>query len=134
MNPFTLHDAKRLMNDFQYIRNGDRKLIPEDCFEWHKKTVSYIREVAQDNRDKKVIVATHHAPTFLSIHPKYKDELQGAYASDLSDLILDEENIVLWIHGHTHDMCEYEVGNCKVICNPKGYLEFADYRCKVIEL
>jgi len=28
---------------------------------------------------------------------------------------------VLWIHGHTHTSFDYRVGNCRVLCNPRGY-------------
>lgn len=24
-------------------------------------------------------------------------------------------------YGHTHDTCNYSIGKCKVLCNPKGY-------------
>ncbi len=27
----------------------------------------------------------------------------------------------LWVHGHTHYSFDYMVGNCRVICNPRGY-------------
>jgi predicted phosphohydrolase len=136
LDPFTIHGAKSRLNDYRHIRVGDRLMIPEDCIEWHNETVNYIQTIARSNQDKKVIVATHHAPTFLSINSMYKGDYHGSglFASDLSNLILDEENIVLWAHGHTHDACEYEVGNCKVVCNPKGYSKSADYKCKVVEV
>ena len=31
----------------------------------------------------------------------------------------------LWIHGHTHDSCDYRLGDSRrsvrVVCNPRGY-------------
>ena len=27
----------------------------------------------------------------------------------------------LWIHGHTHDRCDYAIGNTRVVANPLGY-------------
>ena len=27
----------------------------------------------------------------------------------------------LWIHGHTHESFDYEIGKTRVICNPRGY-------------
>ena len=27
----------------------------------------------------------------------------------------------LWIHGHTHDRCDYVIGDTRVIANPFGY-------------
>jgi hypothetical protein len=47
--------------------------------------------------------------------------MNGGYASDVSEDILDNENIKYWVHGHIHDPVDYEVGNCRVMSNPKGY-------------
>lgn len=34
---------------------------------------------------------------------------------------------VLWNHGHTHTSLEYQVGNCRADCNPRGYRnQFSD--------
>ena len=30
----------------------------------------------------------------------------------------------LWIHGHIHESFDYDVGNCRVLCNPRGYLQY----------
>jgi hypothetical protein len=27
----------------------------------------------------------------------------------------------LWVHGHTHTTCDYELGSTRVACNPYGY-------------
>ncbi len=27
----------------------------------------------------------------------------------------------LWLHGHTHDACDYVLGATRVVCNPRGY-------------
>ncbi|MDX8482282.1 hypothetical protein RFN28_28060 [Mesorhizobium sp. VK24D] len=48
------------------------------------------------------------------------DLLNAAYASDLSALI-EAGRPALWLHGHTHDSCDYQVGNTRVVCNPRGY-------------
>jgi hypothetical protein len=45
----------------------------------------------------------------------------GSYASDLDDLILDHPNIKYFSHGHTHSSFRYKIGECEVICNPRGY-------------
>ena len=28
--------------------------------------------------------------------------------------------LVLWVDGHTHDSFDYQVDNCRVVCNPRG--------------
>ena len=45
----------------------------------------------------------------------------GAYHSDLTDVMLDNPNIKLWTHGHTHHPFDYQIGDCRVVCNPRGY-------------
>jgi Icc-related predicted phosphoesterase len=46
--------------------------------------------------------------------------LNAAYASDLSDVI-EQGRPALWLHGHTHDSCGYQVGSTRIVCNPRGY-------------
>jgi hypothetical protein len=30
-------------------------------------------------------------------------------------------HIKFWFHGHMHDSIDYQVGECRVLCNPRGY-------------
>ena len=70
----------------------------------------------------KTVVVTHHAPSALSVPERFRGEtLNGAYYSNLEDIMLDNHQIVYWTHGHTHDSFEYEVGSTTVVCNPFGY-------------
>lgn len=46
--------------------------------------------------------------------------LNAAYGNDLEQII-DEKQQALWVHGHTHDSCDYTVGNTWVLCNPRRY-------------
>jgi hypothetical protein len=59
----------------------------------------------------------------MSVHPKYQHDtlMNGAYSSDLSEFILDNPQIRVWTHGHTHDPFDYMVGSTRIICNPRGY-------------
>jgi hypothetical protein len=45
--------------------------------------------------------------------------LTAAFASDL-DWMLDGR-AALWVHGHTHLSCDYEVGGTRVVANQRGY-------------
>jgi Icc-related predicted phosphoesterase len=125
----TLFHLKNTMNDYRTIRNHyvDKdvyhKLTPEHTFETHVKTMEYFCMALGMHRDKPVVVITHHAPTHKSISSQFINDtlMNGGYASDLSEDILDHDNIRFWIHGHMHDPVNYQVGNCTVISNPKGY-------------
>lgn len=128
-DPMTMQVLKHGMNDYRAITFNDRarsvyrKLDPRDTMEEYTKTVQYFRLMCEQNRDKKIVVCTHHAPTFQSVHEQYRHEreMNGGYASDLSEFILDNENILFWTHGHMHDPSDYMVGQCRVIANPRGY-------------
>ncbi|TSE13470.1 hypothetical protein C1D09_003815 [Mesorhizobium intechi] len=68
-----------------------------------------------------VIAATHHLPHAKSIPSRFEgDLLNAAFASDLSEVI-ESGRPALWVHGHTHDSCDYKVGSTRIICNPRGY-------------
>jgi len=131
-DPNTLFHVKRMMNDFVTIRNGSQFVLsPEFVYDEHSKTINYIRNAISDNTKKYVIVG-HHAPSKQSIKPRYRSDnlINGAYSSDLSEFILDHPQIKLWTHGHTHDIFDYKIGETRVLCNPRGYMNYekcADY-------
>lgn len=123
-NPLEMMEAQRYMNDYKTIRIGSnyRKLRPEDTLEFHKKSKQFLIEKLEEFKDEKIWICTHHAPSYQSIHPKYKTEtMNGAFASDLEDLILNNPQIKYFSHGHTHNSFDYMIGDCRIICNPRGY-------------
>lgn len=123
----TLYHIEHMMNDFKVIRIANenfRKFLPKRAVVEHIKTKQYIQTVVQGlPQDAKVVVCTHHAPTFLSIGEQYKNDslMNGGYASNLSEFILDHPRIKAWTHGHMHQQFDYMVGDTRVMCNPRGY-------------
>lgn len=125
-DPLTMHAIRDMMNDYRAIRNdkaGFRNLKPMDTVERHNATRDYIFHVADENKDKRVVVCTHHSPSFQSCHDFYKNDslMNGAYHSNLEEKILDRPQIKLWTHGHTHHPFDYMIGETRVVCNPRGY-------------
>ena len=129
----TLWQMKSMMNDYRQItalyedRGLYYRLQPERTMADHHCTMDYFRKTLTERRESgksnPVVVVTHHAPTKLSVKPRYQKEtiMNGAYSSDLSEFILDHPEIKVWTHGHTHDNFDYIVGECRIICNPRGY-------------
>lgn len=125
-DPLTLHAVRDMMNDYRAIRNdknGFVNLKPADTVERHRQTRDYFISMAKENADKKVVIVGHHSPSFQSMHPMYASDhiMNGAYHSDLTDIMLDNPQIKLWTHGHTHHCFDYIIGSCRVVCNPRGY-------------
>jgi DNA repair exonuclease SbcCD nuclease subunit len=125
-DPLTMHALTDMMNDFRVIRNdehGYTKLRPAHIMYRHQQTLAYLKAVLPDMKDKKVVFVGHHGPSSMSTHPRYVNEtlMNGGYRSELSEMILDNPQIVLWTHGHMHDPFDYMIGTTRVVCNPRGY-------------
>jgi len=133
-DPITVHVVKNMMHDYRVIQNhyADKdlyyKLTPEVTVDEHRKTLKAFKMFLEMTRDKPVVVITHMAPSFKSVNEKYLHEgvSNGGYASDLSEFILDHENIKVWVHGHMHDGVDYMIGNTRVLANPRGYTPYED--------
>lgn len=144
-DPLTLHAVRDMMNDFRVIRDDDQgftPLKPATTAVRHRKLVQYINLLTMGNSMDKFVVVGHHAPSFQSVHEHYRDQtlMNGAYASDLSEFILDRPQIKLWTHGHMHDPSDYMMGATRIVAAPRGYSkkenmgEYGDYSGQVVEI
>ena len=51
---------------------------------------------------------------------RFLDEKSGSFVSDLSEMI-EKHKPAVWVHGHLHQTYDYEVGETRIVCNPRGY-------------
>jgi hypothetical protein len=116
------------------------RFSPEDAVEEHVKMKGYITHIVQGKFDQKFVVVGHHAPSRLSTHPRYASEtiMNGGYSSSLDEFIMDHPQIKLWTHGHTHEDFDYLIGSTRIVCNPRGYVNYehrADtWQLKTVEI
>lgn len=118
-------EANFNMNDYRKIAFFDgrehREFVPNDTVKLHLDSVRWLKDQFEIHRGKKIVVVTHHGPSFKSVPESYEqDVLSAAYSSNLDDLV-EQSGAVLWVHGHTHMQCDYQIGETKVVCNPHGY-------------
>ena len=123
--PIVMYEANMYMNDYNLIRKGEHysRLRAEDTAIIHHNQKKWMFDNVKNYSEKgyKVVVVTHHHPSFLGVPRKYEDQsLNGAYCSDLEKEIA-ELKIAYWFCGHNHYSQTYDIGNTKVVCNSLGY-------------
>jgi len=100
------------VNDFRLIEGFSDWVYHEN-----EKCQNYLSRNVQEGD----IVITHYLPTWMSIADIYKDSPFNCYfVCDMLPLI-GQKQPKMWIHGHTHESCNYDVLGTRVICNPYGY-------------
>jgi predicted phosphodiesterase len=141
-DPHTLYAIKGYMNDYRIIKDSAHdvhfrdsdgnfqtrtgRFSPQQSVEEHKAMLDFIDTTVKGLPNEKFVVVGHHAPCKLSVKPEYENDfmVNGAYSSDLTEFILDRPQIKVWTHGHTHDNFDYMVGSTRIICNPRGYINY----------
>ena len=123
------------------FKTREATLSPQDAVVDHKAMLKVIEDAYADIPPwKTVVVCTHHAPSKGSEHPRYAHDqlMNGAYNSQLDSFIMDRPGIKLWTHGHTHEDFDYMIKSCRVVCNPRGYINYEDradrFQLKVVEV
>lgn len=118
------------MNDIHQIQNFkpwvyDKQLEFEKMLEQHLDTGD--------------VVISHHMPSYRSVDRAYTGSpLNRFFVCEMEKLILEREP-KLWLHGHTHVPCDYNIDKTRVVCNPRGYPRESafgpvGYRPKEIEI
>lgn len=120
-NPISKMNIQRMLSDYYVIGCGKRKLIADDTISLHKIAKDYIESELKADELKKVVI-THHCPSMMSVHSKFRgSSVNGAFCSSLDNLFRPEYNLAMWTHGHTHQRVWYAINGARVRNNPKGY-------------
>jgi Icc-related predicted phosphoesterase len=116
--------AEDKMNDHRAIRvesEGFRRMSALHSSRIHADHKAWLEGRLAAPFDGDTIVVTHHAPHPYSLRGTTgPGDLPFAYGSDLSELILARQP-KMWVHGHTHQPADYEVGGTRVLNVSLGY-------------
>jgi predicted phosphodiesterase len=118
--------AQRCMADYRCIGwSGEggsqpRRLTPLDTLGLHQSQRAWLQRQLAEPFAGPTVVVTHHGPHRGSLAPRFAaDWVSAAYLSELPASFFDVP--ALWVHGHTHSSHDYRFGNCRIVCNPRGY-------------
>jgi len=126
-DPLTMHNMTNYLRydgkiAFETGPNGAwSRFTPERWIGTHVRHRDYIKKTVEENADKKIVVCTHHVPLPTLCDPQFHSVGDGYYASDLSDIILDNPQIKLWTYGHTHYTLDTVLGETRLYNNSVGY-------------
>lgn len=116
------------IEDIAYKRMTDRLyLTPEEIRKMHnfsREKIKHLIETQLEKKsEKKIIIITHHLPSYKLINRKYDDDItNSAFASNCDDLFI-AKNISYWIFGHSHIPIKRKLKNIFLMSNPIGYPE-----------
>lgn len=94
----------------------------------HLASRAWLERKLTESDPARTVVVTHHYPSLQSCAPRFRyDPVTAGFGSQLPAALLSRAS--LWIHGHTHDSCDYELWHqeddafreTRVVCNPRGY-------------
>lgn len=121
-NPIAIKNVQDGLADYHVIRKGKRLLLPNDTVSDFHQSVRFLREALNRPFSGPTVVVTHHMPSYKSVaHQFLGNPYNPGFASNLDELILTTHPN-LWIHGHTHVSFDYFLGNTRILCNPRGYV------------
>lgn len=125
-NKLIMEDVAERINDFKYIQNGENNLTPDDILNNHEKSLNWLQQVLEQHQSQRQVVVTHHAPTQQSWSRHPADILQFAYCNQFDEWLRTSCPAELWVHGHIHHPSDYQRGNTRIVCNPRGYHGLAE--------
>lgn len=118
------------LNDFKVIKYGNRTFTVDDMEIEFSNFVYSLTDALDELQTNRVVLVTHHLPSFQAIDPKFVGSLiNGGFAVNLDYYVNPEylERIDVMCFGHTHskmlDTITVEDGTKPIqcICNPRGY-------------
>lgn len=124
-------DGRRILGATMWFREDPFSVVYSGLLEDYEEIKDFVPWVYEQNKaavdffekelQKNDIVITHHLPSWQSVSPSFvESNLNRYFVCDLERLIADRQP-ALWMHGHTHTPCDHQIGECRIVANPRGY-------------
>lgn len=107
--------------DFSFMAGRDHHPVTgAEMAEWGSYSKTYINWLLREDPATPTVVVTHFMPSTKSIAKRFAGDTLNCYFCSPCEHLF-RQPVKMWIHGHTHDACQYTLNDIPVICNPKGY-------------
>jgi predicted phosphohydrolase len=112
------------LSDFYVIKYGGKRFTTFEYNQFHKESITFLKQALTVSRPVKTVVVTHHVPTLMNYPPKYKgSEINEAFAVELFDDIT-VFSPDFWIYGHSHvNVPDFRIGETQLLTNQLGYVK-----------
>jgi predicted phosphodiesterase len=112
-------DRNHIICDFRAIKDFNIGLHNE----LHMISKNYIDDILGKSarEGKKVVMITHHLPSFKLITGRFKLSPYNQCFASTSDYLFRYGTIALWVYGHSHEANDIHLDGIRFVCNPKGY-------------
>lgn len=125
--PAESYMTERCVSDFMRIKNGQYRLSADRFNEEHARCRHFIEKAVAESKASKIIVATHHVPSFELMSPEFlNSSINGAFTAELGNYIADSR-IDFWIYGHSHRQINKTIGHTRCVSNQLGYVSHNEH-------
>lgn len=130
-----IKDICAMRNNIHYLQKNTYMICPQNnlhlagCTLWsklplakqlyHIEHVNWLRNLLLENKNKDFIIVTHHAPLYDCLYRQINSYIPNYFASDQKELI-KMDNVIGWIHGHTHINKNINIYNKWILSNQYG--------------
>jgi predicted phosphodiesterase len=127
MRDINMQEAMNNMNDYRLIRTEYGLANPSYFLGEFLETEEKLNTFLKQKADKKIII-THNAPTYRTTNPIYQNsKLNSAFHNHMDDMI-EQNDIDLWVFGHTHFDADLIYKNTRIISSQVGYPREKQYQ------
>jgi len=106
----------------------------KDIRDWVYEENAAFKKAALEQVKPGCVVMTHMLPNNRSVARKHQSSNYNRFFVSDQTQVMFENGVRLWVHGHTHDSCDYVFGDTRVVCNPYGYHFAPNKRYKTVLL
>jgi predicted phosphodiesterase len=98
-----------------------KEILSEGVREMGLRSRQWLKaELSLPRVEAKTVVITHFAPSGKSADPRYGMQPGTAGFCNADEDLMP--GVDLWLHGHLHCPSAYQIGACRVVANPRGYI------------